>query len=571
MEIPGELDSRLKAGCRQECPPYSWYCLDSMKWAWCAVALLSRGCLLFRAARVGLAGDYIDPVGRIIAQDEASYAHTAIHMAREGGWLTPRLMGRFALYKPPMLAWGAALSARVAGISRLALRFPVALACSLAAGLIFLWVAELRSWQCGVLAAALLASNHLWHVLGSLCMMDGLLAAFFIGAMYAIFSDPWLESRAAAWGFAAAVAAAILTKSIAGVLPLAVLGLYWLAAPAKYKPRFSRVLLVSVLAGALAAPWFVYQLLAHGRWFWAEHVGVEIFGFGAGAPPQANSGTHLMFYLGRIGLIDPVLVVAWLTALPAFVAELRKRSPAAVLVACWTGVVLVSIFAWQYRNASYLLPLVPAIAVTASSYGPVAGTKPASWLLLMAAAAFGWKMMAPGAPWGISFQRGTRQPVAPIVSAYCAQNRANEFILVGIDDDLYAAALPLARLRYAIEGTPEEEGPYGMAFARMGIVITAAQFNELEKWRPVFRQRLWDWGLDSDAPIGTVILAQSGTELEEMVRSHPASDFLFPERYRGAVAADLSHVMVEAGPGHFLMLARSGARRAAAPAWSCAM
>src|SRR5579872_6076473 len=100
-----------------------------MKRALCAVALVSLACLLIRAARVGLAGDYIDPVGRIIAQDEASYSHTAIQMARGAGWLTPTLMGRIALYKPPLLAWLAGFSARVAGISRLSLRFPVALFC----------------------------------------------------------------------------------------------------------------------------------------------------------------------------------------------------------------------------------------------------------------------------------------------------------------------------------------------------------------------------------------------------------------------------------------------------------
>src|SRR5271157_1645501 len=192
--------------------------LGCMQRALCAVALLALACLLFRAARVGMAGDYVDPIGRITAQDEALYVHSAIHMAREGSWLTPMFMGRYALYKPPLLAWTAGLAARVAGVSRLALRFPVALACSLALGLIFLWVAELRSWQAGACAALLLASSHLWHVLGSMCMTDGLLAAFFIAAMYCLFADPWLESKAALWGFAAAVAAAVLVKSVAGVL-----------------------------------------------------------------------------------------------------------------------------------------------------------------------------------------------------------------------------------------------------------------------------------------------------------------------------------------------------------------
>src|SRR5665647_1151359 len=79
-----------------------------MRRALCAVALLALACLLVHAARVGLAGDYIDPIGKITAQDEALYAHSAIAMARNGDWLTPRFMGRYALYKPPLLVWAAA-------------------------------------------------------------------------------------------------------------------------------------------------------------------------------------------------------------------------------------------------------------------------------------------------------------------------------------------------------------------------------------------------------------------------------------------------------------------------------
>jgi len=43
-----------------------------------------------------------------------------------------------------------------------------------------------------------------------------LLVAFYTAAMFSLFSDPWLESKSALWGFAGSVAAAILTKSVAG-------------------------------------------------------------------------------------------------------------------------------------------------------------------------------------------------------------------------------------------------------------------------------------------------------------------------------------------------------------------
>src|ERR1035437_5289664 len=209
-----------------------------MRRALCAVALLALACLLVRAARVGLAGDYIDPISKISTQDEALYAHSAIAMTRQGDWLTPRFMGRYALYKPPLLIWAAAASSKLLGVSRLSLRLPIALLSALALGLIFLWAGELAGWQLV--------------------------------------------------GFSASGAAPILTKGIAGPPPLAVLGLYWLAARRQERPAFWRVCLAAALALAFAAPWFVYQFAVHPRWFWTEHIAVEILGFGAGAPPQTS-------------------------------------------------------------------------------------------------------------------------------------------------------------------------------------------------------------------------------------------------------------------------------------------
>src|SRR6266540_5771547 len=120
-------------------------------------------------------------------------------LARSRRWMTPRFMGRFALYKPPMLIWGAALSTKLLGVSRIALRLPSSILSALALGLLFLWAAELAGWRAGAIAAALLLSNHLWYSLSTLCMSDAFLVSFYVASFYALFSDPWLESRAALW------------------------------------------------------------------------------------------------------------------------------------------------------------------------------------------------------------------------------------------------------------------------------------------------------------------------------------------------------------------------------------
>lgn len=540
-----------------------------MRFALWAVAAIALATLLVRSARVGLAGDYVDPVSRVTAQDEALYANTSIQMATQGGWLTPEFMGRYALYKPPMLYWLSAASARIFGISKLSLRLPVALIAAISAGFLFLWAAELAGWPAGALALALLVSNHLWHVLSGMAMTDGLLTAFSVVALYAVFADPWLESKAAFWGFTGAVACAILTKGAAGVLPLIVLGAYWVFAPRKYRPRFSRVLLAGAVSVALAAPWFCYQLAVHGRWLRIDSVAVEILGYGAGAPPQTSAENPALFYVMRMALTDPMLLAAALVALPALFVGLRHRSPVAVLLACWLAVTAAAILVWQYRNAAYLLAIVPALVVLAASYGPLAAGTPAKGVLVIAVALVVAKAATPAAPWGMSFAEGTVQPLAPALQSYCTLGRANELIAVGPDDDLYASALPLAGLRYALVGAQlPPAGSYAMDFARMGIIVTADQFDHLSQWLPVFRERLKKWGLDSTKPVGTLIEAATPADLEDVIQSHAASDFLIPDRFPNLT--DAAHVRVEAFPGHYFLLARNAERRRA-PSYCTAM
>jgi hypothetical protein len=535
-----------------------------------AVAVLALACLLVRSARVGLAGDYVDPVSHIKAQDEATYSSCAIRMAVQGGWLTPNFMGRMALFKPPLLYWVSGLAARLAGVSRFALRFPVALLCALAAGLVFWWAAEMRSWQAGVCAVILIASDHLWHVLGGMCLTDGLLVAFYTAAMYCLFADPWLESPVAFWGYAASVAAAILTKSVAGVLPLGILAVYWLAAPRKQRPTFLRMCAAGMAALALAAPWFVYQMAVHQRWFWTEHIAVEILGYGGGTPPQTSQENQALFYLMRMLRIDPVLTALALVALPAFAADLKRRSAPAVLLLSWMGVLLAAVFFWQYRSVTYLLPLVPAAAILATSYGTLGEVRSAKWLLAVSLAAFALKAATPDAPWGISFHGGTVVPTAGMISEYCARGRANELVLVEPEDELYASDLPLPKARYYLIGRPPVSGSYGMDFAYMGIVLDSAQYDDLGRWTPMFRQHLREWGMDSTEPVGTLIVGATVKDLERTLLAHPSADFFMPDSYRQAVAGSgaVAHDLVQAGPGRFFLLARESSA-APPPKWSC--
>ena len=541
-----------------------------MRGAFCAVFLLALVCLLPRAARVGLTGDYVDPISRITAQDEALYSNSAIGMAREGNWLTPYFMARPALYKPPMLIWISALSVKLFGISTFHLRVPLTAVAALSIGLIFLWGAEAGGITAGMCAGLLVLSNRFFHTLSTLVMTDALLLAFTAAAVYAIFSDPWLESRTALWGFAACTAGAILTKGVAGVFPIAILGLYWVTVRPAERPALRRALLAAALAIALSAPWFLYQLAVHPRWFWTEHIAVEILGFGTGEPPQTSRETTAVFYLLRMVTIEPILFSAVLVALPAFARKLRERSSGPILLAVWAAFAASATLAWQYRSASYLLALVPALALIGACYGPFSEQRHSSWMLGLIVVGLIAKCALPGAPWGLNYQAGTVNPVAQALTDYCEGPRAENLMVVDAVDDLYAAALPL-QLRYARVGARLSNGAYGMPFRDLGISLHVEDYLHLDAGRERYAGVLREWGVTSTAPVGTVVTAASAKELESLVRAAPNTDFLIPNRYRAAIH-DSGHRYVPAAPGFgFLLSSGAGAGTEPHTSWTCRM
>jgi hypothetical protein len=330
--------------------------------------------------------------------------------------------------------------------------------------------------------------------------------------------------------------------------------------------------LALVVAAAFVLPWYLYQAIAHTRWFFTEHIGLEIFSFGAGAPPQTTEEGHTMFYLKRMVWIDPVLLALFLTALPAWISALRKRSADAVLLACWLGPMLAAVFLWQYRNGTYLIPCLAPMALAAAVYAPLPN-RSSWWTAIALAGALALKLAMPTAPWGLSFTAGTIQPAATSLQSYCRLARGNELVVVDLVDDLYASTLPLAGLRYALVSNSLSGGQLTMDFPGMGITMSATQFDEFAAWKPRFRAVLHQWGIDSDEPLARLVVAETRARLMDTVQAHPLTDFFVPERYRGAAesAGGAGHDWYDAPPGYFLLLARQRLSRATPPEWTCSL
>src|SRR5260370_21647539 len=123
-----------------------------------ALAILGTG-----IEKSKVAATFSDPISRIRAQDESIYANGSIAMALHGDWLTPKILGRIFLYKPPLQLWLSGLSMKLFGISLLALRLPMLIAGALGAVLFYVWCARAGSRYTGFASVVLLLSYPVSH------------------------------------------------------------------------------------------------------------------------------------------------------------------------------------------------------------------------------------------------------------------------------------------------------------------------------------------------------------------------------------------------------------------------
>jgi hypothetical protein len=509
--------------------------------------------------KAGIAEAFSDPVTGIRAQDESEYANGALRMATQGGWLTPRFMGRYWLIKPPLLVWLAALSLKLLGISLLAFRLPVLLVGAGTTLLLFYWSEKAHSLWTAAATGLLLVSNPVWHTLSRIGYTDVFLAAAISAAMFTVWRDPQLSRSLSILSFAGAVSAGVMAKNVAGLLPVLTVILFYLLTGRR---PTSGLWKVGALVLLTVAPWHIYQLWTHGRWFWTDYVQIQLLGFGLHPPVQFKEGA-VPFYLKRLFLTDPVLSVLTLAALPLLVRSAWERKTEAALLLSWMLVIGAALFAFQYRNLPYLCELLPPLSLAAAGYGPLAADRRRQKVLVgVLAAAFCAKVTFGGPAWALSYSAPVPLPSAEGLHWYTGLSRSNELIAVNSDDEFSASVLPLVKIRYCFIDQTGTVLRYAPHYGFLGITVSAAQFDELDKWEPQFRERLLQWGLDSVEPVATTIVANSAAEVVRMIAAHPRSDFYLPARLWPEIGAtsQTSHRIAPLASGRFFLLALKSGR-----------
>jgi len=485
----------------------------------------------------GLAGVFSDRLSGVHTQDETTYASGAVSLATGSGWLTPTVLGRFYLVKPPLLIWLSGLSMSVFGISRFALRLPVLAAATLATLFLFLWSERRYSRWAGVATVLLAVSNPLWHTFSRVCYTDMLLAFAMIGALWTFDRDENLAQARSIFLFGGFLAIGLMAKNIAGLLPLAVVLLACLFS--RRRPPMANLGKSCAVMALLVSPWHLYQIISHPRWFWTDYVKIQLFEFGLKPPAQPSADGSVWFYLKRFVLTDPLL--AWLSALalPLLVRAVRVGKREAALLLSWILAAGGALLVFQYRNLPYLVYSIPPLCIAAAAYAVPRIARRPQYAVLALAAVFCFKAAGDSHVWGLQFGSA-----APISSAkwfrwYAEQQRPNELVAVNSDDEFYATALPIAKIHYCYLDPGQMARRYAPHYAYLGITVDTEQFNNLQLWEPKFRERLLEWGLHTVSPIATNIMAPSSNEIVHLVETHVHSDFYLPANIIAQLSDDL--------------------------------
>lgn len=309
-------------------------------------------------------------LGGLGGYDDAFYASEGKHMLRSGDWLTVQYNGRRNCEYPPLFIWLEALSMKLFGISDPAAKLPSAV-CGLGVVLLVFGISR-QLTQCfwmPIVAMWVMALSYDFLKLATHAMTDVPFTFFFTLAVYFFVSARERPGRLFWCGVS--VAAAILTRSILGLLPLAIFAAFLLLVR-PVAPRFLAWFPVCVVT-ALGIP-ALWYLLGPGRPCLTEHLAflqhlslLQDKGLGREARrlPELLGGM-LGYPIGLMSRFLPwwpfMLAGLWTQSK----AMWRARDPLATLLVLWVVFLFGLVSLSEAKFFRYLLPAFPAFAILAA-------------------------------------------------------------------------------------------------------------------------------------------------------------------------------------------------------------
>ena len=335
-------------------------------------------------------------VRELKGSDENRVAGIASETAIYGNWVIPRLNNQDFLEKPPLYFWCAALAFKTFGRNEFAAKLTSAIMAAIGALSLFACVRKMGySNFAALLSLIVLSTSMQYFNYGRSCVIDMMLAAFIICAMYCFqgLSKAKSAKGKIVWhaGFTLALGAAVFTKGLVGLaIPASALGIYLLVATLR-KEEFKNIFrrdarsdIKSALTGMNIVSWialfsaaalcfiplsiWLYYLFQSAG-FTALKTVVWTNNFGRFTGGHAEHIEPFYYYLKKL----PEQLQPWTIFLPFAVIwhiarAYKEKNTESLFLLCWLFVPYALLTVSAGKRPLYVLPLYAAEAAMIGTF-----------------------------------------------------------------------------------------------------------------------------------------------------------------------------------------------------------
>ena len=304
----------------------------------------------------------------LVDWDEATYAEVVHEAIASHSYLDFTWNGQPYLKKPPLLFWSMMASMKTLGEHEWTARLPSVLFGVGTMLLMYLAAAAVAGRIAGLCAGLLPLGFYFFIARGGReCATDAPLVFFSMLAIYALTrardNRRWIMLTGAACGLA------ILSKGLAGFIPLATAAISLLWRPAFAEAGISSVVMLLGVAAVVAAPWFFHQALSNMPLFWSTFVKQETLARIAShlEDQQKAPDYTLLTFGGEISHLWPLLLPLAGLAVASLrrdvVKLIRELPPAIAIWSLWFVLALGAACAVQTKLGWYILPSLIPVAL----------------------------------------------------------------------------------------------------------------------------------------------------------------------------------------------------------------
>jgi eukaryotic-like serine/threonine-protein kinase len=309
--------------------------------------------------------------GPLWAADEQTYSQWAYHMVKSGDYVTPYAFGGLAVWigKPPLFMWLVSLAYQAFGVNNFVTRLWCPIFGSLTLVLVFFLGKKLYNSYVGFVSALVLGTFTTYFLFARHAMTD-VPFVFFIVASFYFFVLSEKTEKAIKYVVLAGLffGLALLTKQVQALLIPLIVFTYLVATRRSIRFVFTRHFTFFWGIGFLVlTPWLAYMFLNFGSNFW--HWFIVYCGFMRTVSPLEGHVGNYLFYFSYLANNERLwsILLPFATGLCAFNAFV-KRLKADALILAWMLIVLLIFTFAQTKLSWYILPALPAFAISISSF-----------------------------------------------------------------------------------------------------------------------------------------------------------------------------------------------------------